>query len=152
MKITVAVTTWRAPFDQIVQGVHSFSSAVDAKAFINEESKKWWDKNDGLRSIAEVGGDQWEPIGELGYDSARYELWDGEVGFHAMIDAESYATLHEEHYKREYDDKGEVRPGYLVNAYVAGDKPGSISQDETDKYTRQQQEGLDALTKRSRPN
>jgi hypothetical protein len=83
--------------------------------------------------VAEYGSDPYEPVTELGYDFARYELWQGETGFHAMIDVGAAAQLHEDHYKREYDDKGETR--YLINAYLAGD---TLSEEERAKYQQQQ--------------
>ena len=123
--VTVIVTTWLVPFGQIVKAVKQFDNDADALTFINDEAKKWWDEFDGDRCVAENVGaqrqwedcDKFEPIRILGYDTPYYTLWGSENGFHAMLDEESYWRLHEEHYKREYDDKGISRPGYLRNAY-----------------------------------
>ncbi len=158
--ITVVISTWQVPFDQVVQSVTTYGgdrAATSALQFINDQSRLWWAQHEGDRSIAERkkddvalngtreswGGDGYEPIEELGYNMARYELWGGESGFHAMIDEASYARLHEEHYKREFDDKGVTRPGYLINAYVAGAKPGEpMTEAEAKKYAREQAEGI----------
>jgi hypothetical protein len=132
MKITVTITAWHVPFDQMVIDQATFDG-VDAEqcalVFINDASKAWWDATDGDRCVLEMANEPvynrpepYQPISEVGYDPARYVLWGGESGFHAMIDKASYAALHEAHYKREYDDKGHQRPGYLLNAY-AGDNP-----------------------------
>src|SRR5712672_1112201 len=83
-KITVVITTWQVPFDQIVKGVFQFDDVQTATPFINAASLKWWNENHGDR-----GGEPYEPINILGYDIARYELWDGEIGFHAMLDEAS---------------------------------------------------------------
>lgn len=128
MPVTVVVTTWQVPFAQVVKEIKTFDQDAEALAFINAEGKKWWDENDGDRWVEESnvassagksdGSDKpWEPINELGYDWGKWEIWDGEAGFHAMLDEASETRLHEEHYKREYDDKGRSRPGYLRNAY-----------------------------------
>ncbi len=152
--ITVVISTWRVPFDQTVQSVTTFGGENAAKQsldFINEQSAKWWADNDGDRSVAEGHkyidnhgeGGSYAPITELGYEMARYDLWGGESGFHAMIDEASYARLHEAHYKREFDDKGVTRPGYLINAYVAGHKPGEpMTEAEAEKYAKAQTEGI----------
>lgn len=155
MPITVVISTWCVPFDQVVREIKVFSeeySEVAILSYINAESRKWWDENDGDRFIREVtntdetrGQGPYEPITELGYNHARYELWGGEQGFHAMLDSVSYARLHEEHYKRECDDKGRTRPGYLINAYVADRKPGGVSEEEKAKYEREQRIGFAAL-------
>lgn len=123
MKIQVSITTWSVPFDQVVESVSTFGSADDALKFINAASLKWWQTIEGDRSVTEMGGDAYEPVTELGYQQARYEVWGGEQGWHAMLDRASYSQLHEAHYAREYDAKGKPRPGYLRNAYAAGMKP-----------------------------
>jgi len=111
-KITIVITTWQVPFDQIVKGVFKFDDVQTATPFINAASLKWWNENHGDR-----GREPYEPISILGYDVARYELWDGEIGFHAMLDEASAERLHNAYYKSEYDDKGLKRPGYLRVAY-----------------------------------
>jgi hypothetical protein len=126
-KITVVITTWQVPFDQVVRAIKQFDDRQSAIDFINAESRKWWDENDGLGSIEagiEAGEKDrlwetqaYEPIKELGYDHARYELWGGESGFHAMVDHETYAKCHDDHYA------GKPLPGYLMGAYLAGHKP-----------------------------
>lgn len=156
MVITVVISTWQVPFDQVVKCVHTFAGTNAAKQaldLINEESAKWWAENDGDRSVAEGHTDPnragetegYEPITELGYNHARYELWGGEAGFHAMLDETSYAQLCEEHYVREYDAKGKTRPGYLINSYISGHKPGGMTEEEAEKYKKEQAEGLAAL-------
>lgn len=149
MKITVIVTTWQVPFDQVVKDIRKFNSPKAATAFINDESRKWWEENDGERCMIEMPEtEKYEPISKLGYDMARYELWGGERLFHAMLDTESAAILHEAHYKREFDDKGKTRPGYLINCYVAegpeGEHVGSEAKHE--EYARQQAAGMKAIT------
>ena len=123
--ITVVISDWCVPYDQVVREIKAFEDAESAVAYINAASLKWWNENDGDRYVEEnkVDFPVYEPIKELGYDEAHYELWDGEQGFHAMIDNESYARLHEEHYKRECDDKGLKRPGYIRTSYLAGHQP-----------------------------
>lgn len=117
--IIIVITTWQVPFEQMVQKIHSETNEQEALNFINTESKKWWDANEGDRCVENELDENghsyspYEPIKELGYDQARYELWGGESGFHAMLDNESWWRLHEAHYKHEYDDKGLKRPGYL---------------------------------------
>ena len=120
--IIIAITTWQVPFEQTVQKIHSVTSEKEAVDFINAESKKWWNANEGDRWVEQSMLEDiqdvthcipYQPIEELGYEHARYELWGGEVGFHAMLDNESWWRLHEAHYKREFDDKGLKRPGYL---------------------------------------
>lgn len=140
-QITVIISTWQVPFDQVVREIKRFRSPKSALAFINAASKKWWEENDGERGAS----DPYEPVAELGYNHAHYELWGGECGFHAMIDADSYARLHEDHYRREYDEKGVTRPGYLINAYVAGAHPGGLTADQKETYRIIQEEGLAAL-------
>ena len=118
MKITVFITTWCVPFDQVVDQVHTFKTQAKAVAFINAASKKWWRDNDGARCIREYPDTEaYEPITELGYDSARYELWQGEQLFHAMLDHASYAALNEVHYA------GKPLPGYLLTAKITGHWP-----------------------------
>lgn len=113
-KITVVITTWQVPFDQMVKGVFEFDDVQAATSFINDASSKWWKKHHGDRSVKEGHtAEFYKPIAELGYDIPRYELWGGETAFHAMLDEASAWRLHEAHYKREYDDKGISRPGYL---------------------------------------
>lgn len=154
--ITVVISTWQAPFDQVVQGVHQFggdNAAQRALDFINEQSAAWWAANDGDRSVTagyldtndHGEGGTYAPITELGYNHARYELWGGEAGFHALLDQASYARLCEEHYVREFDNKGVSRPGYLINAYLAGHKSDGITEAEAEKYAREQAEGLAAI-------
>jgi hypothetical protein len=155
MPITVVITTWQVPFDQVVQETIVFwgdDAAKKATDHINAESLKWRVEHESDRSVlegqtagygtSESWGAGYEPIDELGYNTARYELWGGESGFHAMIDQASYARLHEEHYAREYDAKGIMRPGYLINAYVAGHKPGEMTEAEAEKYAREQAAGI----------
>lgn len=145
MKITAVITTWQVPFDQVVIAQSQFTTIKAATDFINQLSTKWWRENEGSRSLRECGGDAYVPITELGYDVARYELWGGESGFHAMIDIESAALLHEAHYVREFDVKGLERPGYLINAYVAGHKPGGMTNAEKAKFEKAQSKGIAAL-------
>jgi len=124
MKITVTITDWCVPFDQVVRGTFEFENEADALAHINATSAAWWAANEGDRCMAEYPDTTpYEPIGELGYYNARYELWGGEQGFHAMLDHAVYAALHEAHYKREFDGKGITRPGYLIVAELSGHKP-----------------------------
>lgn len=131
MLITVTITAWVVPFDQMVidQAVFGGEDAAErALVFINNASKAWWDAAGGDRCVALPADDvhkaqPYEPIKEVGYDVALYELWGGESGFHAMIDRESYAILHEAHYKREFDDQGLDRPGYLIVAEAFGKTP-----------------------------
>lgn len=119
MKIQVAITTWLVPFDQTIQEIRSFDNDKDALDFINEQARLWWDMAEGDRSVAEMGGEPFEPVKELGYDHARYEVWGGEQGFHAMLDQDTYTRLHNDHYQREFTSKGRPLPGYLQNAYQA---------------------------------
>jgi hypothetical protein len=104
--VTVVITTTLAPYGQAVQKIEDFDRDEDALAFINAEARKWWDA---------YNGGEFSPIAELGYDKGCWELW-GERGFHALLDEASEQRLHEEHYKREYDDRGIERPGYLQMA------------------------------------
>lgn len=129
MFITVAITTWCVPFDQTIKEIRTFggdSAAEAARQFINAESRKWWDENEGERCLAEKlphgGCEPYEPIAELAYNHPRYELWGGEQGFHAMIDASSYAKLTNEHYAKRVAE-GHPVPGYLVNTQIAGHWP-----------------------------
>ena len=148
-KITVVISTYYVPFPQVVNSINEFTAAADALAFINDESKKWWDEQGGERSLVECGGEPYQPLQNL-IDTVLLTMWGGEAGFHAMIDAGSYAVLHEAHYAREFDAKGLTRPGYLINAYVAGGKPGGLTEDEQKTYTAQQEAGLAAIrTRRS---
>ena len=122
MTITVVVTTWQVPFAQAVKEVFHTNDDVEALKFINSAAHKWWDENcvgedTESKSTENEDGSEFEPIKELGYEWARWELWGGEVGFHALLDEATENRLHEEHYKREYDDKGISRPGYFRNAY-----------------------------------
>lgn len=146
MKITVVLTSWAVPFAQVVNGIFTFegdNAVQEVTSFINAESLKWWEASEGNRCMAEYPDTEpYAPIEELGYDTAQYELWGGEHGFNAMLDAESAAALHEAHYQREYDAKGETRPGYLINAYVGGGKPGGITEDKAATYQRQQAQGM----------
>jgi hypothetical protein len=151
MPITVLITTWRVPFDQVVSEIKTFddNDVEGARLYINVASSLWWDENEGPRWVAECRAQDVEvedhvPIKELGYDMARYEIGDGEAGFHAMIDEGTYWRLHEAHYKREYDDQGLTRPGYLINTYVAGENP-EITDAEREKYAQQQAEGMAAI-------
>ena len=118
MTITVVVTTWQVPFAQAVKEVFHTDDDAEALKFINDAAHKWWHDHHGDQDISEDGG-EFKPIKELGYDWGKWELWGGEAGFHAMLDEVTENRLHEEHYKREYDDNGKQRPGYLQNAYLA---------------------------------
>lgn len=146
-KITVVITTWHVPFDQVLNGVHHFDHTpqgiADATALIDAESLKWWLSVEGDRSVDETGdkhNERREPLGELGYNHARYTAWGGEAGFQAMIDAESYGLLHEAHYA------GKPLPGYLVNSYLAGRKPGAPLTDiERAELEQQQAMGFAAI-------
>lgn len=164
MSITVIITTWQVPFDQQVREIKTFSGEKansEALEFINQQAAQWWDDNEGDRWEAEARAEgekpessdwAYQPIKELGYDTAHYEIWGGENGFHAMLDETSYAKLHEAHYKREYDDKGLTRPGYLINAYVSGAKPGGTTEAEAEQYEREQAAGMDELQSFVKPN
>jgi len=148
MKITVVITTWQVPFAQVVVAQSQFTTPQAATDFVNQHAAKWWADVEGERCLAEGDTDNdwpYEPVTELGYTEMRFEAWGGESGFQAMLDAESAAALLEAHYKREFDAKGLTRPGYLINAYVAGHKPGGMTEAEADKYQREQAEGLAAL-------
>ena len=126
-QITVIVTTWCVPFDQTVKGIYHFATEATAVAFINKASRKWWDENDGDKCITERAGEEskydgaplepYEPITELGYNTAYYELWGGEQGFHAMLGHKTYAALNEAHYA------GKPLPGYLLVAKLSGHWP-----------------------------
>ncbi len=156
MTITVVISTWSVPFDQVVNEIKTFTGEKansEALAFINASSKTWWDENGGDRWVEETKADGkspkawtgdsidgYEPINELGYDTAEYNIWGGEQGFHAMLDQDSYAKLHEAHYKQ----LG-FTPGYLINAYAAGQKPGGSSAAEIEDYKKQQAEGIAAI-------
>ena len=110
----VIITTWCVPFDQVVNAVRGFDDAASAVAFINAASAKWWHENEGDRCIAEYPETEpYQPIVELGYDIAKYELWGGEQGFHAMLDATSAQRLFEAHYA------SQPKPGYLRAAEMA---------------------------------
>src|ERR1700686_600169 len=117
MIIKVVLTEWQVPFDQVVTDVVEFAGDTaeqDAVNLVNQASRTWWDNNEGDRCVVAYPDTQpYEPVKELGYDNARYELWGGENGFHAILTQGAYAELHEAHYKREFDDKGLKRPGYL---------------------------------------
>lgn len=122
--ITVVVTDWAVPFDQVVRGVHQFDNEASTVAFINAASLAWWQANNGDKCRAEYPDTEpYEPITELGYENARYELWGGEAGWHAMLDHATYAALNEAHYKRNYTDKGLDLPGYLIAAKAQGNWP-----------------------------
>jgi len=123
MKITVTLTSWQVPFSQIVDETKAFDSADEALDFINAASKAWWNTYDGDGCARSNDGiytaqinfnvvNEYKAITSL-LDGAHYSLWGGENGFQALIDKESYWQLHAAHYKREYDDKGIPRPGYL---------------------------------------
>ena len=144
--ITVVITTWQVPYDQIIVAQSQFTTTEAAVEFINQRSAQWWKEKEGQRCIKEhPETDPYQPIEELGYDMACYRLWGGESGFHAMLDADSAAMLHEAYYKRECDDKGLPRPGYLINTYVAGQKPGGMTEDEAAKYAEAQAKGMAAI-------
>lgn len=153
--ITVVITTWQVPFDQTVKAVMTFTGEGEALAYVNQQSAQWWADIDGARSMLECGDDDndwpYEPITELGYDAAHYHAWGGECGFHAMLDDVSYAKLHEAHYAREFDAQGLERPGYLLNAYVAGGKPGGITEAEAEKYSDAQARGMAAIEAINKP-
>lgn len=124
MKIMVTLVDCCVPYATVVREQQAFTSAADATAYINAASAKWWALHEGDRCLIQYPDtDQYEPVKELGYDSARLELWGGEQMFDALLDHASYASLHEAHYKREYDDKGEARPGYLQVSEAYGFKP-----------------------------
>jgi hypothetical protein len=124
MKIKVIITDWQVPFDQVVRDIRTFDTEVAAVAFINAESLKWWQANEGDRCVAEMPNTEpYQPIVELGYQSAQYELWGGEQGFHAMLTHSTYAKLNAAHYKREFTDKGQPLPGYLQVAKLSGNWP-----------------------------
>lgn len=148
MTITVVISTWQIPFDQVVRDIRQFDSTEEATTFINACSKQWWDACEGDRCVVEFPDEveAYEPITELGYDHARYEIC-GEKGFQAMLDGESAAALHEAYYKKKYDDQGLARPGYLINCYVAegpdGEHVGSEAKHE--EYLRQQTAGMAAI-------
>lgn len=123
-QITVVISDWCVPFDQVVRHIRKFTTEAEAAAFINAESLKWWQANNGDRCRLEMPETEpYLPITELGYDHARYELWGGEQGFHALLDHITYAGLYETHNKREYAAKGLPLPGYLQVAELSGHKP-----------------------------
>lgn len=62
---------------------------------------------------ANVDPTGYSPIQELGFDAAHYKLWGGENGFSAILDKATNKRLHDQHYKREFTDKGIPLPGYL---------------------------------------
>ena len=124
MKITVVITDWCVPFDQVVRHIERFDTEAKALAYINAKSLEWWQANDGDRCRVEYPKTEpYEPITELGYNQARYELWGGEQGFHAMLDHATYARLNEAHYKREFTNKGLALPGYLQVSKIQGHWP-----------------------------
>src|SRR5882672_1796116 len=100
MHIVVVFTSWRVPFAQVVDQVKTFTYGDDegwqqakqaALEMINKEAKKWWDESDGDRWVEEnPTNNSFEPVTELGQQRAKYELWDGETGFDALIDTESW--------------------------------------------------------------
>lgn len=141
MKITVVITTWSVPFPSVVRTIVTFDGAEaekEALIFVNTTALLWFQEQDGMRS--EVDADwPYQPITELGYDPMRFQLWGGEQGFEAILDEASFKLLHDAHYKREFDNKGLARPGYLINAYVAEGGP------EAEKYKQQQAEGIAAV-------
>ncbi len=123
-QITVIISTWCVPFDQVVQSITTFQTADTALAAINAASAAWWAENDGARCMVEMPDTlPYEPVAELGYNHARYVLWGGETGFHAMLDRATYATLNEAHYEREFTDKGMALPGYLQVTKLQGNWP-----------------------------
>jgi len=117
MTITVVIATYQVPFSKVVKAIKTFENDADALAYINAESAKWYEENEGERYLREMPDDDndfpYAPITELGYDVAEFHLWGGEQGFEAILDEASQHRLHEAYYKREYDDKGMKRPGYL---------------------------------------
>lgn len=133
-QITVVISTWQVPFDQVVEGIFHFSTTQAALNFINGRAEKWW--------VVHNPNEQFPPCEELGYGGTTWNSESGEAGFQAMLDKEDYAELHEAYYKREFDDKGLTRPRYLINAYIAGAKPGGMSTDEAAQYATQQAEGF----------
>lgn len=139
--ITVVITTYTVPFAKVVKSIVTFGgddAVKTATAFINEEAAKWLNETIGGRNPSEAMMEAWsyDPITELGYDRAEYQLWEGEVGFEAILDEASQKALHDAHYKREFTDKGLPLPGYLraamgedvtaeiaeVHAFYAGPK------------------------------
>lgn len=141
MKITVTLTEWQVPFDQVVIGQQTFTDIQAATDYINEAAATWWRENEGDQAVAGGdGSDDWpySPITELGYNTARFELY-GEQGFHAMLDAESYGALCKAHYER----KGAV-PGFMVNAMLGSDVV-PLTEPEREALERQQSEGLAAI-------
>ena len=120
MKITVVFTSLHVPFAEVVTSIQQFDTEAEAVTAINEASAAWWAENEGDRCRAEMPDtDPYEPITELGYDNTYIQLWGGESHFNAMLEKATYDALHKAHYKREFDDKGKQRPGYLLNIYEA---------------------------------
>ncbi len=119
MTITVVITQWQVPFSQVVTGLFHTADDAEALKFINDAAHKWWQEHHGNEDTESEDGGEFKPITELGYDWGKWELWGGEAGFHAMLDEATEIRLCEEHYKREYDDKGKPRPGYMQVAYLA---------------------------------
>lgn len=146
MTITVVITTWQVPFAQVVRDIKQFEIPADAMSFINDASKEWYDEHNGAKSNLEITDNDfpYTPIKELGYDNAQYHLWGGECGFHAMLDVQSAAILHEAYYKKRFDDQGLTRPGYLINCYVAEGPDGehAIGEAKHEEYVRQQAAGI----------
>lgn len=156
MKITMVLTSWVVPYSSVVNSIDTFegeNAEAQAVAHYNTALAKWWQQNNGdaCAATGEKNGltleaVEFEPIESLrALPACPVMLWGGEHGFQAFIDAESYALLDEAYYKREYDDQGLTRPGYLINSYVAGYKPGGVTEAEKAKYERQQQQGFEAL-------
>ena len=148
--ITVVITTWVIPFEQVVRDIQKFETPGAALDFINAKGKEWWDENNGDQYITENPDCEdtipYEPIAILGYDTPKYNIA-GEREFHALLDAESEAELHEAYYKVKYDDKGLTRPGYLINCYVAEGPDGEhvSGPGKYEEYYRQQQDGMQKL-------
>lgn len=140
MKTTVFITTWVVPFAHVVKAVQQFESDADAVRFINQEAAKWWAENEGDRCVAEGSNDGHELLAADTVLEACVTtmLWGGEVGFVPMVMAEEYAAMHQ----ASYAQKGQPLPGYLINAYAAGHKPGGYEPDEQEEYQRQSEEGI----------
>ena len=139
--ITVVIVTYQVPLTKVVKSIASFSgdnAVKNATDFINEEATKWLKETigGGNPNAAKMEDYSYDPITELGYDVAEYQLWEGECGFEAILDEVSQKALDAAHYKREFTDKGLPLPGYLraamgedvtdevaeVHAFYAGPK------------------------------
>lgn len=142
MKITVAIMTFQVPFANVIDEIVTFdgdNAEQEALNFINEKSKKWYDDCDGDRDN-EIK--EYYKYSELTKDdlinNIYFELWGGENSFRACIDSLSWQQIHENYYKRKFDDQGKQRPGYLLNAYEA---EGEIT-DEQKEYKEKELEKI----------